>query len=132
MLNKKSVCNNSHIFYQLGNLSKTGSIVSTSYWPQSGSLSGENIKISLLQSQEFPDYAVRIFTLTKTDHPNERVVGQFQYLSWLESGIAKDSSVMLSFINKINKWDGTQKGPKVRVFQIFINISDSGILLDQF
>ena len=81
----------------------------------------KDIKVSLLQSQEFPDYVVRKFTLTKADHPNERVVGQFQYLSWLESGIAKDSSVLLSFINKINKWHVTPKGPKVRVFQ-FLSI----------
>ena len=97
--------------------------MSTSYWPQSGSLSGKDIKISLLQSQEFPDYAVRKFTLKKTDHPNERVVGQFQYMEWLESGIAKDSSVLLSFINKINKWHGTPKGPKVRVFLVFYQYS---------
>ena len=84
-----------------------------------------------MQSQEFPDYVVRKFTLTKADHPNERVVRQFQYLSWLESGIAKDSSVLLSFINKINKWHGTPKGPKVRVFQFFINILGSGIFLEQ-
>ena len=82
-------------------------------------MSGKNIKISLLQSQEFPDYVVRQFTLKKTDHPNERVVVQFQYLSWFESGIPKDSSVLLSFINKINKWHVTPKGPKVRVFQFF-------------
>ena len=90
MLNKKSIYCSLHICYELGNLSKTGSTVSTSYWPQSGSLSVKDIKISLLQSQEFLDYAVRKFILKKTDHPNERVVGQFQYLSWLESGIAKD------------------------------------------
>ena len=79
-------------------------------------MSEKDIKISLLQSQEFPDYAVRKFTLKKTDHADERVVGQFQYLSWFESGIAKDSSVQLSFINKINNWHGIPKGPKVRVF----------------
>ena len=76
----------------------------------------KDIKISLFQSQEFPDYIVRKFTLTNADHQNERVVGQFQYLSWLESGITKDSSVLLSFINKIDKWHGRPNGPKVRFF----------------
>ena len=75
----------------------------------------KDIKVSLLQSQEFPDYVVRKFTLTKTDHPNELVVGQFQFLSWLESGVANDSSVLLAFINKIIKWHGIPKGPKVRI-----------------
>ena len=50
-------------------------MVSTSYWPQRGSLSGKDIKISLLQSQEFLDYAVQKFTWTKTDRPDKRVVG---------------------------------------------------------
>ena len=81
-----------------------------------------DIKISLLQSQEFPDYVVRKFTLTKRDHPNERVVGQFQYLSWLGTGIAKDSLALLSFINKINKWHGIPKGPKVRAFFILLKL----------
>ena len=127
-LNKKSIYYGLHFCYQLGNLNQTESTVSASYWYQNGSLSVKDIKISLLQSQEFPEYVVRKFTLSKTDHPNKRIVRQFQYLTWLESGIAKDSSSLLSFINKINKWHGTQKGPKVRVSQFLSNIPCSGML----
>lgn len=119
MLNEKSIYCSLHFSYQLGNLNKTGSTVSTSYWSQSGSLLVKDIKVSLLQSQEFPDYVVRKFTLTKIDHPNELVVGQFQFLSWLESGVANDSSVLLAFINKIIKWHGIPKGPKVRISLFF-------------
>lgn len=129
-LNKKSIYCDLYFCYQLGNLTKTGSTVSTSYWPQSGSLSLKDMKISLLKSQEFPDYAVRKFTLTKSDHSNERVVGQFQYLSRLESGIANNLSALLSFIKKINMWQGRPKGPKVRVFQ-FIIIPCSETLLEK-
>ena len=70
-----------------------GSTVCAPYWPQSGSLLVKDIKISQLQSQEFPDYALEKFILTRADHPDERVVNHFQFFSFLDRGVPKDSSV---------------------------------------
>ena len=106
-----------------------GTTVCASYWPQTGPLLVKDIKISQLQSQEFPDYAVQKFILTRADHPDEHVVNHFQIFSLLDRGVPKDSSVFLSFINKINKWRRVN-GPKVSYSQFLSDISCTVIFFD--
>ena len=65
-----------------------------------------------LKNQEFSDYALHQLTLTRADHPEERVVYHFHFFSWLKL-VPKDPSVILSFINKIDNWHRRSNGPKV-------------------
>ena len=113
LVDKRSI--NFIYFFQLGNLHKFGSNNCGQYWPQSGSISAEDIKVLHLQSQGFPDYAVHQFTLTRSDHPDQRVVYHFHLFSWLKLGVPRDPSIVLSFINKINNWHGGSNEPKVCV-----------------
>ena len=107
-----------------------GATVCASYWSQSGSLLAKDIKISQLQSQEFPDYAVQKFIFTRADHPDERVANHFQFFSLLDRRVPKDSSVFLSFINKINKWRRVNV-PKVSYSLFLSDISCTVIFFEQ-
>ena len=67
--------------------------------------------------------------MTRADHPDERVVNHFQFFSLLDNGVPKDSSVFLSFINKINKWRRVN-GPKVSYYHFPSNVSCSVIIFE--
>ncbi|XP_064387090.1 receptor-type tyrosine-protein phosphatase S-like isoform X2 [Halichondria panicea] len=79
------------------------------YWPEVGSLTLEDISVTLIEIQQLAYYTVRTFKMSRGN--DRREVKQFHYTGWPDFGVPDYPHPVIAFSNRINDFKRTTPGP---------------------
>nr|XP_006813557.1 PREDICTED: receptor-type tyrosine-protein phosphatase U-like [Saccoglossus kowalevskii] len=69
------------------NLSEGGKIKCIQYWPDKGSKKYGSISVTLVKSEQFPDYFLRTINVKQENSDQEHEVKQFHFTVWPDMGV---------------------------------------------
>ncbi|XP_066915197.1 receptor-type tyrosine-protein phosphatase S-like isoform X5 [Clytia hemisphaerica] len=78
------------------------------YWPQKGSPKIEHFIVETTNGPTtYGDYIVREMKLTNTEAGSSRMVKQFQYTTWPDSGSPESGVGIIDLIGQVQKWNSS-------------------------
>eukprot|EP00794_Sanderia_malayensis_P008073 gene8073-8937_t len=77
------------------------------YWPEDSSVKTWVLIVELLSNTEYPEYILREFKLTHSEEGQSRIIRQFHYTAWPESGSPESAFGMIDMIGQVCKWNAS-------------------------
>eukprot|EP00794_Sanderia_malayensis_P007927 gene7927-8782_t len=74
------------------------------YWPDGGEIRFGDITIELASMDNYVDYVIRSFNVTRKGHQQPRRVHHFHFLSWPDHGVPEFPTDLLNFRGKLRKF----------------------------
>ncbi|ELU04626.1 hypothetical protein CAPTEDRAFT_173573 [Capitella teleta] len=102
---------NSHRIIMVANLVEDGRHKCEQYWPEAGKKSYGSMTVESMDSEQYADFVVRTFTISKGDV--SKTLRQFHFTAWPDHGVPTHATSLLEFRRKVRSYDDLSAGPSV-------------------